>query len=400
MAPDLILFTSAYPFGNEEYFLEAEIPFLAAHFRHILIVPANVKGISRSIPKNVSVDLSYSSRYPQNKFLNYLKRGLTALASPLFYQYREGTIRYRLAFFSNVETARLWLMGKLQENPNWKDSLFYTYWFYAEATALAWVKKNHYPCLNWISRVHGFDLLEEAYPWQVIPARRLTLAEVKTLYCISEHGQSYLKKKYGYRASLAKLGVRPSLPSAFSPSIFRIVSCSNMTSLKRIHLIIESIAQFAKERAKASIEWHHFGDGPLKKNLEKLASSSFPENSSWKFHGQVQNQAILSFYEQKECSLFILLSETEGIPVAIMEALAASIPVIATNVGGISEVVDTQCGRLLSSHPSPQEVAEVLTELYDDPPLLKKLKKGALYNWSCHHNAEVNYPRFCKEILS
>lgn len=82
-----------------------------------------------------------------------------------------------------------------------------------------------------------------------------------------------------------------------------------------------------------------------------------------------------------------------------MEALAASIPVVATHVGGIAEIVDETCGRLLSSHPSPQEVATAIKELYDSPHLLEKLKEGALHKWNLHHNAEVNYPRFCQEIF-
>ena len=53
---------------------------------------------------------------------------------------------------------------------------------------------------------------------------------------------------------------------------------------------------------------------------------------------------------------------TEGIPVSLVEALSYGIPIIATDVGGNSEVCDSQVGILLSSDPSAEEVKESIED--------------------------------------
>ena len=60
---------------------------------------------------------------------------------------------------------------------------------------------------------------------------------------------------------------------------------------------------------------------------------------------------------------FITTSSTEGLPVSIQEAMAAGIPIIGTNVGGIPEMIDGN-GVLLSANPSNKEVAEAILRIY------------------------------------
>lgn len=75
--------------------------------------------------------------------------------------------------------------------------------------------------------------------------------------------------------------------------------------------------------------------------------------------------------------LFVLASHHEGIPVAVMEALAAGVPVVATRVGGLAEAIDDgMSGRLVPAR-RPQLLADAVVELADDPDERRRLSIGA-----------------------
>ena len=75
--------------------------------------------------------------------------------------------------------------------------------------------------------------------------------------------------------------------------------------------------------------------------------------------------------------LFVLASHHEGIPVAVMEALAAGVPVVATRVGGRAEAVeDGTSGRLVPAR-RPQLLADAIVELAADPDERRRLSTGA-----------------------
>ncbi len=75
--------------------------------------------------------------------------------------------------------------------------------------------------------------------------------------------------------------------------------------------------------------------------------------------------------------LFALASHHEGIPVAVMEALAAGVPVVATRVGGLAEAIDDgTTGRLVPVR-QPQLLAEAIVDLAADPDERQRLSTGA-----------------------
>ena len=74
-----------------------------------------------------------------------------------------------------------------------------------------------------------------------------------------------------------------------------------------------------------------------------------------------------------DADAFVLSSRSEGLPVSILEAMAAELPVVASRVGGVSElVVDGENGFLVSPR-DPQELATALARLVDDPDLRRRL---------------------------
>src|SRR5690606_13386262 len=95
------------------------------------------------------------------------------------------------------------------------------------------------------------------------------------------------------------------------------------------------------------IEWHHFGDGLEFEELKKKIKTLNKKKIAVILHGWATQADILKFYELYFVNWFVNVSESEGIPVSIMEAMSFGIPVIATDVGGTSEIVNTDTGYLL-----------------------------------------------------
>jgi glycosyltransferase involved in cell wall biosynthesis len=156
--------------------------------------------------------------------------------------------------------------------------------------------------------------------------------------------------------------------------ILRIVSCAFMVSYKRIELLIESL-----EHINIPIHWTHIGDGPMRKSYEDKMLKLTAVNSKvkYQFTGAIPHNQLISYYISRPIDLFVNTSITEGIPISIMEILSLQVPVVATNVGGVNEIVISDYnGYLVDSMITPFELAQVITKYSN----LSKSKKQELSN--------------------
>ena len=77
------------------------------------------------------------------------------------------------------------------------------------------------------------------------------------------------------------------------------------------------------------------------------------------------------------CDGFVLASKNEGLPVALMEALAIGLPVVATDVGGVSEAISNDVNGLLVPPSDPVALADAIEALVTDPARRARLSEGA-----------------------
>ena len=75
--------------------------------------------------------------------------------------------------------------------------------------------------------------------------------------------------------------------------------------------------------------------------------------------------------------VFLLTSKSEGIPLTILEAFASGVPVTATNVGGIPEVIDTEKNGLLAPSGDSRKIADQLNRLLTEPNLAASISQNA-----------------------
>jgi glycosyltransferase involved in cell wall biosynthesis len=77
------------------------------------------------------------------------------------------------------------------------------------------------------------------------------------------------------------------------------------------------------------------------------------------------------------CDLFVLASKNEGLPIALVEALALGLPVVATAVGGTPEVVTDGLEGLLVPPSNPEQLASAIGRLVADPELRVRMSAAA-----------------------
>lgn len=76
-------------------------------------------------------------------------------------------------------------------------------------------------------------------------------------------------------------------------------------------------------------------------------------------------------------NVFVLSSLTEGLPLALIEAMAAGLPIVSTHVGGVGEVVEDQKTAILVKPQDPEAIYKAIKSLIDNPPMGKKLGEAA-----------------------
>lgn len=402
----LFLVTDTFPFGTGETFLETELRYLAREFA-VTLIPRVVAGPPRELPPGVALDTGYAEAAGGG-----WRRLVAAIArtptSPRFYQEllahpsilaHPRALGRCVKYLDEAITFEGWLAERLRGLP---DALLYTYWVRPQTMAGLRLKRGR-PGLRVVSRVHRNDLYLEEFAGRYLPFRRESFAGLDRLYPISEHGRRYALALFpglDARTELQRLGVvvPPWRCGPSADGVSRLVSCSYLVPTKRVDLLVDGLARLAASHPERRFEWHHLGDGPQRAAIEEKAAAIAPPNLACRFHGQKTNAQIFAYYQAHPVDCFLNTSSSEGIPVAIMEALSCSVPVVATDVGGTSEIVDEANGVLLSASPDAGEIAAAVGRVIQAPPGARR--HAARETVTARFDAETNYPRFCAALTA
>jgi glycosyltransferase involved in cell wall biosynthesis len=400
---NLYLFTYQFPFGSGEPFVDDELNVLVEHFESVTIIPSRalfnpiwrdrlfVALPSKTLPPNVHVWLPpklQPAHLLKNLVLFVKATWLSALPR----------IKSLRAFGALVRSTlkAVMAMSVLQTLvPNLRNSVCYTYWKDEGAALLCALYRMQLLTYRPITRCHGIDLYYDLPNTPVRPFDPLIAETAGMVAVVSEMGRAHLEAHAfsGKTIKVARLGVE--IPVSVSSPSDRaakriIVSCSRMVPLKRVPFIAKCLTLL-----KEPIEWHHFGWGPDADSV-KLHAANLPPDSVV-LHGDVPRSEVFNFYSISSVDLFLNMSVTEGVPVSIMEALAFGIPVIATDVGGISELIDNDVGALISSEILPQEVAKIISHELQEGCSEKRRNARARAERMC--DASANYRLFAREIV-
>lgn len=396
----LFLFSNSFPQGNSETFLENEIPYLSNNFEKVIIIPLQKKAGLRKLPTNIenwdtilNIDLKDKSALIKFGLFNF---------SPVFLYLKEFFLKKVFLDFKNTWsffTSLLLFRAIFSKKKIWQkfyetinnDDLVYFYWGDKSILILPYLKKNI--CNKTYVRFHRTDLYEYARNGY-IPFRKIVFPYIDWFLPISEDGKNYLLNNYPELTSpqkikVCRLGVLDHGLNSDEKIYFHLLSCSSVVPIKRISLIIDALKQ-----TDIKIRWTHIGNGPLYNTIlekAKMLNSNIDVNML----GTLTNTEVINYYRQHHIDLFINVSESEGVPVSIMEALSFGIPVFATNVGGTSEIVDNRVGELLSPDITDRELTMKIVQ-FTESSTYENFRINARKRWEDICSAEKNYGEFIR----
>lgn len=115
------------------------------------------------------------------------------------------------------------------------------------------------------------------------------------------------------------------------------------------------------------------GQGPLARSLVKARRNRKIPAEKFRLKGFLDRQALIAEYQKAE--LFVLPSTYEGLPTTLLEALASGLPVVATAVGGVKNVIKDGETGLLCLPGDPSDLASKVVEAIQDRQLRERLSR-------------------------
>ena len=165
----------------------------------------------------------------------------------------------------------------------------------------------------------------------------------------------------------------------------RLLCVARLAPAKNHALLLRTVARLRESGRDVSLTL--VGDGPLRGALEERARE-LGISERVRFAGRRTDTA--AFY--RDCDLFVLLSDYEGMPMSIIEAMASGLPVVATRAGGVAELVDDGVnGALVEADAAA--AAGAIAAICDDPALYARLSAGAVRT-SSHYSAEAMMEKY------
>lgn len=403
----LILLCDNYPLSAREFFIDDEMRVIAPKFDKVLIYTASAdsgENLNRFVPANAEIVSFSRQKLEGGKLKSIFRIFKLMFVAELFFALRNLPVKYWLSAVKimYVEIHRATNLKKdlidlcKAKNLNPSDCVFYSYWHDYKALALAMLRKDD-QSIKCVARAHGWDNFADRHTPPYLPYKSFIINNLSQTYSISDAGkfyfEQYLNRKLDDKVTVSRLGKfndrQPNMDK--QPDSVLICSCSNLIPVKQVDKIIEVISHLQTK----NIRWGHFGDGPLRAELEAMAANKL-QNVEFEFRGIVANDKILDFYAENHVNLFINLSASEGIPVSIMEALSAGIPTLATNVGGTAEAVNSKNGLLIPADFDCRNVAQIIDNYLNSPISEQNVyRQNAYAFWKENYEAGKNYEGFC-----
>ncbi|MHA2284049.1 MAG: glycosyltransferase family 4 protein, partial [Promethearchaeota archaeon] len=173
-----------------------------------------------------------------------------------------------------------------------------------------------------------------------------------------------------------------------------VLYIGRLLTLKGIDILIKSIKQVV---TKYNVYFLLAGTGNINRWKKQLYGVS---KENYGFLGYVDYEKINYLYTKAD--LFVLPSFTESFPLVILEAMASGVPVIATNVGGIPEIIEDKKDGILIAPNDPAVLSDSIIMLINKHGLRKKISKNAREKVMKHFTARIMAEKtneFYEEIL-
>ena len=219
---------------------------------------------------------------------------------------------------------------------------------------------------------HGYDVYRR--PPQDFAARAAAAGAVVT---VSEANAHHITKSFGVPPDHIRVipcGVNTDqfCPQGAKPRLPHVVCVARLNPVKNLVLLLEACS-ILKTR-NLSFRCVVVGDGPCRNELERKRTQ-LGLDSDVEFVGAAKQSDVLQWW--RRATVGVLTSDSEGMPVCLMEAAACGVPVVATAVGGVPELVRDNVTGLLTQPGDCLSLAEALERLLREPETAARMGTAA-----------------------
>ncbi|MEZ8788977.1 glycosyltransferase [Vibrio splendidus] len=206
---------------------------------------------------------------------------------------------------------------------------------------------------------------------------------------VSKDGfEYYIKERLAESSNFVHVNNGVTVDNDYTPKAkndcLKFVHVARLEKVKNQLFLLEAISYLTFDYELTIV-----GDGTMRQQLESRAYELGIFNRV-KFVGSVDN--VSAFLKHADC--FLLSSDFEGLPIAVLEAMSHSLPIISTNVGDLSKLVSNHVNGFLSNDFSSESYAVLLTEFSSlDSNSIDSMRKKShqivLNNYSIHSVCNV-----------
>jgi glycosyltransferase involved in cell wall biosynthesis len=372
----LCIVSAKYPYGLGEAFLDTELRALAPGLERVTVFPTspNVRGFGYTgVPADVvRIPLAGPSTLllAARAVLRNPRRAFGAIATLLREPYPAGAKVKNLAVIPKglalAEVARTNGFGHL-----------HAYWLSTPAT-VAWLA----------ARVAGIPFSATTHRWDLYENNMAVrkLRDASFVRTISERGRDDLLRMTGgdpAKVVLVRLGI--ALPAmgpapARAGGVLRLLCAARLVPVKGHSVLIEALARL-RERGVA-FTCTLAGDGDLRDALAAQIAAAGLQGAVV-LAGALPHDDLLAQLRNGDFDVSVMASIErsgglmEGVPVALIEAMAAGAVVVATDSGSVRELVDDGVTGLLVPHSDPGALAAALERVAGDHALRDRLRDAA-----------------------
>ena len=265
----------------------------------------------------------------------------------------------------------------------------YAFWMSYDAYAAALLKDRH-PGIRAVARGHAFEIDIARNPMNPYLMKAKIAASLDGLYPISADAHRRLlacapmprDRVHVLALGSAGEGLPPLRPAPrFADGALHVVSCASIHRLKQVPMLIEALSRWQG----GPLVWLHIGGGEDEAAVRAYAAQMLDARAdiSWRITGTLPAEQVLACYDGQAFDVFVNTSSSEGVPVSIMEALRAGMPIIAPAIGGIPELVDGSVGFCYPPEGGADAVRRALEQIAaQSPGQAEAMRQAAQTRWA------------------
>lgn len=327
------------------------------------------------------------ARYPQFRKLGFrdhvsVVRDIVDIASltvkqPIQTPQRLTALRRRVGW--RIAASTLSLARRIERTDPPRPRLIHAH--FASGPALSALNASADTGIPFGFTAHAYDIYKEPIDWELMKEKCRAASFVR---CISEFNKNHLIQKTGVeegRFVVIPCGVDT---ERFHPDEETrenthggktILTAGGLVPPKGIPRLLEAMADPRLRQIGCRLVIA--GDGPERSGLERQATKL---DINVTFLGGVDNESMPRLY--READMFVIPCVTatdghhDGIPVALMEAMASGTPVVSSNISGIPELIEDDVSGLLTPEDSIEPLVEAILRVLTDEALSVRLARA------------------------